>query len=355
MLARIKALKEEEEAKAKAAGKVVAPSVDVPKKAANKTKVTPIKQPSLGAVTTKNAAMLKLKKGGKTAKVSAKSTPPKRKRRRREGALGKCIRGWKRYCKKHGKGYAITTVQLLVFLSTLVAVYFAFASQSGCTVTNTRISSTSDGVGDGFLRCMGRYGGYFQCKDGDTNWKCVRRFNLCIPHSWSIGFFKDKDCIDFDDAVSPSRVRAPRIPHVYNSNFSRSDGTFVDIKSNMYFPKLGQVGPLALPDTLSKGLSTNAAGTANPIPQSYLEHDYFFGIYTFALVVGNNPEYQFSTVPIMKCQQISYKLDDETTYTNYIYVDGWCEEGEVQEETHQRADPRIELYIEIPRNTGGLG
>ena len=41
-------------------------------------------------------------------------------------------------------------------------------------------------------------------------------------------------------------------------------------------------------------------------------------------------------------------------YTNYIYVDGWCEEGEVQEETHQRADPRIELYIEIPRNTGAL-
>ena len=37
MLARIKALKEEEEAKAKAAGKVVAPPVDVPKKAANKT------------------------------------------------------------------------------------------------------------------------------------------------------------------------------------------------------------------------------------------------------------------------------------------------------------------------------
>ena len=146
MLARIKALKEEEEAKAKAAGKVVAPSVDVPKKAANKTKVTPIKQPSLGAVTPKNAALLKLKKGGKTAKGSSKSTPPKRKRRRREGALGKCIRGWKRYCKKHGKGYAITTVQLLVFLSTLVAVYFAFASQSGCTVTNTRISSTSDGV-----------------------------------------------------------------------------------------------------------------------------------------------------------------------------------------------------------------
>ena len=51
MLARIKALKEEEEAKAKAAGKVVAPPVDVPKKAANKTKVTPIKQPSLGART----------------------------------------------------------------------------------------------------------------------------------------------------------------------------------------------------------------------------------------------------------------------------------------------------------------
>ena len=84
MLARIKALKEEEEAKAKAAGKVVAPPVDVPKKAANKTKVTPIKQPSLGAVTPKNAALLKLKKGGKAAKVSAKSTPPKRKRRRRE-------------------------------------------------------------------------------------------------------------------------------------------------------------------------------------------------------------------------------------------------------------------------------
>eukprot|EP00943_MAST-04B_sp_MAST-4B-sp1_P007041 g7041.t1 len=346
MLARIKALKAEEDAKAKDSVKIIPTSVATVPKGNNKTKVTPIK--AAGAtVTPTNPLLSKLKK----AKTPAKPKPVRR--RRKQGALGRCIRGWKRYCNKHGKGYAITCAQMTVFLSTLIVAYFALSSRSGCKVTDTIIEASSDGIGDGYIRCLGSYGGYFMCKDGDdANWKCIRRYNFCIPHSWSIGFFKDKDCVDFDDSVSPSRVQAARSPHVYNSNFSRSDGTFIRIENNMYFPQLGPLESLTIPKKLETGLSANEAGTPTPVPISYLTHDYFFGSYTFALLVGNNPNYQFFSIPLLQCREISYKLDDETVYKNYVYIDSWCEEGEILEEVHQRAEPPTELYIEIPKDNG---
>ena len=64
--------------------------------------------------------------------------------------LRNCIRGWKKYCKKHGKGYAITSFQLLLFFSTLLAVYFLLSSRSGCNVADTVVEATKDGIGEGF-------------------------------------------------------------------------------------------------------------------------------------------------------------------------------------------------------------
>ena len=66
----------------------------------------------------------------------------------------------------------------------------------------------------------------------------------------------------------------------------------------------------------------------------------------------NNPNYQFFSIPLLQCREISYKLDDETVYKNYVYIDSWCEEGEILEEVHQRAEPPTELYIEIPKDNG---
>ena len=109
---------------------------------------------------------------------------------------------------------------------------------------------------------------------------------------------------------------------------------------------------IEIPTVLEAGLSSNAAGTATEIPVSYVNHDYFFGSYTFALLVGNNPNYQFFSIPLLQCKEISYKLDDETVYKNYVYIDSWCEEGEILEEVHQRAEPPTELYIEIPKDNG---
>ena len=125
---------------------------------------------------------------------------------------------------------------MLLFLSTLVAVYFLLSSRSGCNVADTVVESTKDGIGEGFLRCLGNYGGYFICKDGETNWKCIRRYNLCVPKAWSVAFFTDPDCVRYDTKVSPARLNTSRAPHSYKSNFSRSDGTFVGVEHAMYFP-----------------------------------------------------------------------------------------------------------------------
>lgn len=347
MLAKIKELKKkEDEANAAAGGLPSATRV-------SSTKVIPLKGSAAKLVTKKPVATkTKLSNDQKLRKKPKGEVSSKKRSRRKRGVLRNCIRGWKKYCKKHGKGYAITSFQLLLFFSTLLAVYFLLSSRSGCNVADTVVEATKDGIGEGYLRCLGSYGGYFICKDGETNWKCIRRYDLCVPKAWSVGFFTDPDCVRFDTKVSPARLNTSRTPHSYKSNFSRSDGTFVSLEHAMYFPQLGDLDGAAFPTIVTDGLSRNPAGQPMEIPLSYTQHDYFYGSYTFALVVGSNSQYQFFTIPLMKCQEITYKLDDETEYKNFVYVDSWCEEGEVQEESHQRSEPPQELYIEIPRNTG---
>ena len=54
----------------------------------------------------------------------------------------------------------------------------------------------------------------------------------------------------------------------------------------------------------------------------------------------------------MKCQEISYKLDDETEYKNFVYIDSLVRRGRSSRgKPSKDLSPHKNLYIEIPRNT----
>ena len=327
------------------------------------TKVAPLKPPK-GIVRSdtfkkKSAAKSLAAFAGKPAKTPAK----KKKKRRRASAFARCKRRCdrrKKDCREHGKQRCKILMICLMWLSSLLGVFAYFSSLSGCSIADKLVvTETETGFGDGYLSCPGRYGGYYVCVD-KGEWNCHRRFELCNPHSWAIGMYKDPTCIEYDDSVLQPRIAARRdsapSEQVYASNFTFKGGETMEFVNNIWLPQLGAVPEKAYPDSLLVGLSKNDAGLAQEVPPAFLKHDYFFGTYIFGLneMGTNEAPNKFFEMSILECKQLTFTVDEggeEVEKRLYAMIEPWCEEGEVIPGVHKRDVPPSDLYIKVPKRS----
>ena len=334
----------------------------------NSTKIAPSPPVKAKSDAGKAAPPTPVKRQGTDMKALFKSSKQRRggvvAKKKRKPSIAKKIS--RRYIKckeemaEHGRGYQKLFCQVTVWLGSLVGVFAYFSNMSGCSVIEKLVVVPgADSTGDGFLACGGQYGAYFACiENEEKTWNCIRRYELCVPHSWSIGIYTDPACLVYDQSITDPRLKGKRPPNEFETNFTYVDKSFpaMEFYENYWLPELSKIEPSdkIFPPAIIAGLSVGSGGIPQDPPPQYLAHDYFYGTYQFGLkeIGGIERPDQFFQLPVLTCSKVAYTVTrngEEVKQSKYIRVDPWCEEGEIQPGTHERKRVSTGLYFVVPK------